>query len=69
MNDSRGDVPNLTADPALAERELGFKADADLTAMCRDLWNWQHNNQNGYATAEPASGSYVDWVLRLFSRK
>ncbi|KAF9047150.1 UDP-glucose 4-epimerase [Hymenopellis radicata] len=68
----RGDVPNLTADPALAERELGFKAEADLTAMCRDLWNWQHNNQNGYATAEPVhppSGSYVDRVLRLFSRK
>ncbi|KAF9532095.1 THO complex subunit 1 transcription elongation factor-domain-containing protein [Crepidotus variabilis] len=44
----RGDVPDLTADPALAERDLGFKAPADLTTMCRDLWNWQQKNPMGY---------------------
>ncbi len=44
----RGDVPDLTADPALAEKELGFKAPADLETMCRDLWNWQSKNLNGY---------------------
>ncbi|KAJ8472876.1 hypothetical protein ONZ45_g16500 [Pleurotus djamor] len=43
-----GDVPDLTADPALAEKELGFKADKDLETMCRDLWNWQSKNPNGY---------------------
>ncbi|KAG5222358.1 UDP-glucose-4-epimerase [Salix suchowensis] len=42
-----GDVPDLTADPALAEKELGFKADKDLDAMCRDLWNWQSKNPQG----------------------
>ena len=43
-----GDVPDLTANPALAERELGFKATRSLDDMCRDLWNWQKNNPNGY---------------------
>ncbi|KII93278.1 hypothetical protein PLICRDRAFT_101473 [Plicaturopsis crispa FD-325 SS-3] len=46
----RGDVPDLTADPTLAEKELGFKAPADLETMCRDLWNWQKNNPKGYDT-------------------
>ncbi|KAI0352233.1 UDP-glucose 4-epimerase [Trametes cingulata] len=44
----RGDVPDLTADPALAEKELGFKAKEDLETMCRDLWNWQTKNPKGY---------------------
>ncbi|KAI6133645.1 THO complex subunit 1 transcription elongation factor-domain-containing protein [Pisolithus croceorrhizus] len=45
----RGDVPDLTADPTLAEKELGFKAPQPLEVMCRDLWNWQTKNPNGYA--------------------
>lgn len=44
----RGDVPDLTADPALAEKELGFEASQDLETMCRDLWNWQSKNPLGY---------------------
>ncbi|KAG7452092.1 UDP-glucose 4-epimerase [Guyanagaster necrorhizus] len=44
----RGDVPDLTADPTLAEKELGFKASQDLGTMCRDLWNWQSKNPQGY---------------------
>ncbi|KAF7969001.1 hypothetical protein HWV62_28666 [Athelia sp. TMB] len=44
----RGDVPDLTADPALAEKELGFKATKDLETMCQDLWNWQSKNPQGY---------------------
>jgi len=44
----RGDVPDLTADPSLAEKELGFKASQDLETMCRDLWNWQTKNPQGY---------------------
>ncbi|KAF8559888.1 UDP-glucose 4-epimerase [Imleria badia] len=47
----RGDVPDLTADPTLAEKELGFKAPQTLEVMCRDLWNWQTKNPQGYATA------------------
>ncbi|PWN54456.1 UDP-glucose 4-epimerase [Violaceomyces palustris] len=44
----KGDVPDLTADPALAEKELGFKATRSLDDMSRDLWNWQSKNPNGY---------------------
>jgi len=43
-----GDVPDLTADPALAEKELGFQAPQELETMCRDLWNWQTRNPEGY---------------------
>ena len=50
-----GDVPDLTADPTLAEQELGFKARKDLETMCRDLWNWQTKNPHGYADSASAS--------------
>lgn len=64
-----GDVPDLTADPALAEKELGFHALQDLETMCRDLWNWQTKNPEGYsavsapdATSPTASSTTNDWV-------
>ncbi|KAF9511032.1 hypothetical protein BS47DRAFT_1347190 [Hydnum rufescens UP504] len=47
-----GDVPDLTADPTLAEKELGFSAPRELETMCRDLWNWQTKNPLGYDTPE-----------------
>nr|WRH23616.1 UDP-glucose 4-epimerase [Naematelia aurantialba] len=43
-----GDVPELTADPALAEKELGFVAKHNLEEMCTDLWRFQTANPNGY---------------------
>lgn len=43
-----GDVPACYASSAKAERELGWKAEYDLEKMCRDQWNWQKNNPNGY---------------------
>ena len=36
-----GDVAACWADPALAERLLGWRARRDLQAMCRDAWRWQ----------------------------
>lgn len=45
-----GDVPDLTADPSLAEKELGFKAKYSLDDMSRDTWNWQSKNPKGYDT-------------------
>ena len=39
-------------DPALAERQLGFRAEKDLKTMCRDLWNWQTKNPWGYGEPE-----------------
>ncbi|MXS85523.1 UDP-glucose 4-epimerase GalE [Nitrosomonas sp. HPC101] len=44
-----GDVAACYANPALAEKLLGWKAQRDLTAMCRDHWRWQKNNPTGYA--------------------
>ena len=43
-----GDVPDLTADPASAEGELGFKAEKGLEEMCADLWNFQTKHPSGY---------------------
>lgn len=36
-----GDVAACWADPALAERLLGWRAQRDLQAMCQDAWRWQ----------------------------
>ena len=43
-----GDIATCYCDPAKAERELGWKAQFGLDEMCRDAWNWQKNNPNGY---------------------
>lgn len=43
-----GDVAACYADPSHAERHLGWKAQRDLAAMCRDHWNWQKQNPKGY---------------------
>ncbi|NLX70968.1 MAG: UDP-glucose 4-epimerase GalE [Clostridiales bacterium] len=43
-----GDIDMCYADPTKAYEELGWKAEKDLEDMCRDSWNWQKNNPNGY---------------------
>lgn len=43
-----GDVAESYADPSLAEKELGWKANLDIHAMCTDVWRWQSANPNGY---------------------
>lgn len=43
-----GDIAACYASSEKAERELGWKAERDLETMCRDQWNWQKNNPNGY---------------------
>jgi UDP-glucose 4-epimerase len=43
-----GDVACCYADPTHARTLLGFEAVRDLDAMCRDAWNWQSNNPDGY---------------------
>jgi len=43
-----GDVAACYSDPSKAERLLGWRATRDMDAMCRDHWNWQSNNPNGY---------------------
>lgn len=36
-----GDVAECWADPSLAEKVLGWKAERDIEAMCADAWRWQ----------------------------
>ncbi|MBO5598457.1 MAG: UDP-glucose 4-epimerase GalE [Oribacterium sp.] len=43
-----GDIATCYSSPAKAEKELGWKAQFDLEDMCRDSWNWQQKNPNGY---------------------
>ena len=43
-----GDIACCYADPALAERLLGWRAEKDIKAMCEDTWRWQQNNPQGY---------------------
>lgn len=44
----QGDVAVSYADATRAFRVLGWRAERDLAAMCRDAWNWQSRNPNGY---------------------
>lgn len=49
MNPRRkGDIATCYADPSLAEKELGWKADRGLYEMCEDAWRWQSRNPMGY---------------------
>jgi UDP-glucose 4-epimerase len=43
-----GDVAACWADPARAERELGWRAVRTLELMCADAWRWQSMNPTGY---------------------
>ena len=43
-----GDIAACYADPGLAEAELGWRAELTIEDACRDAWNWQSNNPNGY---------------------
>ncbi len=43
-----GDVPACYADASKAREELGWVARRGIREMCRDAWNWQKNNPDGY---------------------
>ena len=43
-----GDIASCYADATKAKEELDWVAEKDLDDMCRDSWNWQSNNPNGY---------------------
>lgn len=43
-----GDIDMCYADPAKAEKVLGWKAVHTLEEMCEDSWRWQSQNPNGY---------------------
>jgi UDP-glucose 4-epimerase len=43
-----GDVASCYADPKTASEALGWTATRGLAEMCKDSWNWQANNPQGY---------------------
>jgi UDP-glucose 4-epimerase len=43
-----GDVPEMYADVSKAYLRMGWKAGLTQEDMCRDSWNWQKNNPEGY---------------------
>ncbi|WCN08012.1 UDP-glucose 4-epimerase GalE [Marinomonas mediterranea] len=45
-----GDIAEFYADTNKAKDKLDWSVELDLNAMCRDSWNWQSHNPNGYST-------------------
>ena len=43
-----GDIDECYANPEKAYTVLGWKAQYNLTDMCKDSYNWQSKNPNGY---------------------
>jgi UDP-glucose 4-epimerase len=43
-----GDIATCFADPAKAQKELGWKGEKTLFDMCADTWHWQFQNPSGY---------------------
>jgi len=43
-----GDIAECWADPALAAKELNWKAERGIEQMCADIWRWQSQNPYGY---------------------
>ena len=47
-NRRSGDTGQNVADPSLSKKTLGWETKRTLFEMCRDSWNWQTKNPNGY---------------------
>ncbi len=46
-----GDIPSSYTDPSYAKELLGWEAEFGIEEICRDAWNWQSKNPNGYGDA------------------
>ena len=44
-----GDIATCYCNPEKVEAELGWKAQYGIEEMCRDSWNWQRQNPEGYS--------------------
>jgi len=47
-NRREGDVAACFADVSKIKNELGWEAQHSISDMCRDAWNWQKQNPDGY---------------------
>lgn len=50
-----GDIAQCWSDPCKAGRELGWRAERDLSCMLRDAWRWQVRNPQGYGRENKAA--------------
>ena len=46
-----GDIAANWCDATKAREEMGWTAEYDIDDMCRDSWNWQSHNPDGFETA------------------
>mmetsp|Transcript_40050 Transcript_40050/g.68157 ORF Transcript_40050/g.68157 Transcript_40050/m.68157 type:complete len:506 (-) Transcript_40050:159-1676(-) len=54
-----GDVPQVFANAAKAQRELGgWTAQLGIDRMCKDLWRWVNANPSGYQAATKEFGAF-----------
>lgn len=44
----QGDVAQVVADPARANKILGWKAERGVRDMCEDAWRFKEKNPEGY---------------------
>lgn len=44
-----GDIDASYSNPEKAKKELGWEAQYGIEEMCRDSWNWQSQNPDGYS--------------------
>ncbi|WP_338752818.1 UDP-glucose 4-epimerase GalE [Bacillus sp. FJAT-52991] len=51
----QGDVPICYADTSTSKMELLWQATKSLEEMCKDAWNWQTQNPNGYKIIDHAT--------------
>ena len=45
-----GDIQSCYADPSYAKKVLDWSAKHGINDMCKDAWNWQSKNLNGYGS-------------------
>ncbi|SFD06486.1 UDP-glucose 4-epimerase [Thiohalospira halophila DSM 15071] len=50
-----GDVAACYADPGLAHRLLGWRAEFGLDRMCEDVWRWQSQHPDGLQRVQEAT--------------
>jgi len=43
-----GDIAVCYANPSLEKELIGWETTKDIEQMCKDSWNWQSKNPNGY---------------------
>jgi UDP-glucose 4-epimerase len=41
-------LPVFWANSSAAIKKLNWEPELNIDQMCRDTWNWQKNNPNGY---------------------